>query len=127
MSQRKRQILPERIPASASAAIGRGVGRLGITPNMITLAGVGGSGVAAWLITEERLLIAGAVFLGFSAMDFVDGAVARATGRNCWLPSMSTSLNGDSRASHQTLRRRPRLSIRSRTVSLEPRTSTSRP
>ena len=30
---------------------------------------------------EERLLIAGVVFLGFSAMDFVDGAVARATGK----------------------------------------------
>ena len=81
MSQRKVRLLPERIPAAASNAIGRGVGALGITPNMITLAGVVGSGVAAWLITEERLLIAGAVFLGFSAMDFVDGAVARATGQ----------------------------------------------
>ena len=43
------------------------------------------------------------------------------------LPSMSTLLNGDSRASHQTLRRRPRLSIRSRVTNLETRTSTSRP
>ena len=81
MSGRGPKLLPERIPAAASGAIGRGIGRLGITPNMITLAGVAGSGVAAWLITEERLLIAGAVFLGFSAMDFVDGAVARATGQ----------------------------------------------
>ena len=81
MSQRKLRLLPERIPARTSEAIGRGVGALGITPNMITLAGVAGSGVAAWLILEERLLIAGVVFLGFSAMDFVDGAVARATGK----------------------------------------------
>ena len=81
MSRRRRRLLPERIPAAASEAIGRGVGRLGITPNMITLAGAAGSGVAAWLIVEERLLIAGVVFLGFSAMDFVDGAVARATGQ----------------------------------------------
>ena len=81
MSQRKVRLLPDRIPAAASNAIGRGVGALGITPNMITLAGVVGSGVAAWLITEEQLLIAGAVFLGFTAMDFVDGAVARATGQ----------------------------------------------
>ena len=81
MSQRKLRLLPERIPARASEAIGRGLGALGITPNMITLAGVAGSGVAAWLILEERLLIAGVVFLGFSAMDFVDGAVARATGK----------------------------------------------
>ena len=81
MSRRGPRILPERIPAAASDAIGRGVGALGITPNMITLAGVAGSGAAAWLIIEERLLIAGAVFLGFSALDFVDGAVARATGQ----------------------------------------------
>ncbi len=82
MSQRRRrQILPERIPATVSGAIGRGIGGLGVTPNMITLAGVAGSGTAAWLILEERLLIAGAVYLGFSAMDFVDGAVARATGK----------------------------------------------
>ena len=81
MSRRRLRLLPERIPAAASSAIGRGVGRLGITPNMITLAGAAGSGVAAWLIMEERLLIAGVVFLGFSAMDFVDGAVARATGK----------------------------------------------
>ena len=81
MSQRRLRLLPERIPAAASDAIGRGIGRLGITPNMITLAGVSGSAVAAWLIVEERLLIAGVVFLGFAAMDFVDGAVARATGQ----------------------------------------------
>ena len=81
MSRRGPRILPERIPAAASDAIGRGVGALGITPNMITLAGVAGSGAAAWLIIEERLLIAGIVFLAFSALDFVDGAVARATGQ----------------------------------------------
>ncbi len=81
MSPGRLRFLPERIPATASAAIGRRVGALGITPNMITLAGVVGSGVAAWLVTEERLIVAGAVFLGFSAMDFVDGAVARATGQ----------------------------------------------
>lgn len=81
MSRRGPRILPERIPAAASDAIGRGVGALGITPNMITLAGVAGSAAAAWLIIEERLLIAGIVFLGFSALDFVDGAVARATGQ----------------------------------------------
>ena len=81
MSRRGPRILPERIPAAASDAIGRGVGALGITPNMITLAGVAGSAAAAWLIIEERLLIAGIVFLAFSALDFVDGAVARATGQ----------------------------------------------
>lgn len=81
MSGWRPRLLPERIPARASDAIGRRVGALGVTPNMITLAGVAGSAAAAWLIVEERLLVAGAVFLAFSALDFVDGAVARATGR----------------------------------------------
>ena len=75
------RILPERIPARASEAIGRRVGALGVTPNMITLAGAGGSAAAAWLIADGRLLAAGAVFLASGALDFVDGAVARATGR----------------------------------------------
>ncbi|MBH77874.1 MAG: CDP-alcohol phosphatidyltransferase [Dehalococcoidia bacterium] len=81
MSNQRFRILPERIPARVSVAIGKSIGRLGITPNMITLVGAMGSGLAAWLILEEQLLLAGAVFLGFSALDFVDGAVARATGQ----------------------------------------------
>lgn len=75
------RLLPERIPARAGEAIGRRVGALGVTPNMITLAGAGGSAAAAWLIADGRLLAAGAVFLASGALDFVDGAVARATGR----------------------------------------------
>ena len=81
MSGWRPRLLPERIPARAADAIGRRVGALGVTPNLITLAGAAGAAAAACLIVEERLLIAGAVFLGFSALDFVDGAVARATGR----------------------------------------------
>ncbi len=81
MNRRWLRLLPDRIPAGASDAIGRRVGALGITPNMITLVGGAGSAAAAWLIIDERLLIAGAVFLAFGALDFVDGAVARATGQ----------------------------------------------
>ena len=81
MSGWRPRLLPERIPARAADAIGRRVGALGVSPNMITLAGVAGAAAAAWLIVDGRLLVAGAVFLGFSALDFVDGAVARATGR----------------------------------------------
>ena len=77
---RRLQLLPQRIPARASDVIGRSVGRLGITPNMISIGGAIGNGVAAWLITQEWLIAAGVVYLVFSALDFVDGAVARATG-----------------------------------------------
>ncbi|MEP7216629.1 MAG: CDP-alcohol phosphatidyltransferase family protein [Anaerolineaceae bacterium] len=72
--------LPQRIPANVAGAIGRTVGRTGITPNMISLFGFGGNLVATYLVTREALMAAGIVYLVFSALDFVDGAVARATG-----------------------------------------------
>ncbi|MGE5595331.1 MAG: CDP-alcohol phosphatidyltransferase family protein [Hyphomicrobiales bacterium] len=73
-------VLPQRLPQGVADTIGRTVGGLGITPNMISLFGLAGNALAAWLITQEHLLAAGVVFLVFSALDFVDGAVARATG-----------------------------------------------
>ena len=72
--------LPQRVPTNVAGAIGRNVGRTGITPNMISLLGFGGNLLAAYLVTREALLAAGIVYLVFSALDFVDGAVARATG-----------------------------------------------
>ena len=73
-------ILPQRLPKGIQDGIGRAVGGVGITPNMISLFGFFGNLLAAWLITREELLIAGLVYLVFSALDMVDGAVARATG-----------------------------------------------
>lgn len=73
-------LLPTRLPKSIQDGIGRTVGGAGITPNMISLFGFGGNLVAAWLITQDRLPWAGIVYLVFSALDLVDGAVARATG-----------------------------------------------
>lgn len=73
-------ILPTRLPKGIQDNIGRRVGALGITPNAISLFGFFGNLVAAWLITRDQLLVAGFVYLFFSALDLVDGAVARATG-----------------------------------------------
>lgn len=73
-------ILPQRLPQNFQHKIGSTVGGLGITPNMISLFGVAGNLFAAWLITQEELVWAGIVYLVFSALDLVDGAVARATG-----------------------------------------------
>lgn len=47
---------------------------------MLSLVGVSGNVLAAWLVTEERLVLAAIVFLFFSVVDLFDGAVARATG-----------------------------------------------
>ncbi len=76
----KLNLLPQRLPQAFADSIGRNVGRTGVTPNMISLAGLAGNLLAAWLITREALLAAGIVYLAFSALDLVDGAVARATG-----------------------------------------------
>jgi CDP-diacylglycerol--glycerol-3-phosphate 3-phosphatidyltransferase len=73
-------LLPTRLPKGIQDTVGRSVGRLGITPNMISLLGFAGNLIAAWLITRDELIWAGVVFLFFSALDLVDGAVARATG-----------------------------------------------
>lgn len=73
-------ILPQRLPQNVQHKIGSTVGGIGITPNMISLFGFGGNLVAAWLITRDELIWAGIVYLFFSALDLVDGAVARATG-----------------------------------------------
>jgi CDP-diacylglycerol--glycerol-3-phosphate 3-phosphatidyltransferase len=73
-------VLPQRLPQGIADRMGHAVGRTGITPNMISLIGFAGNLVAAWLITQDMLLPAGIVYLVFSAIDLVDGAVARATG-----------------------------------------------
>lgn len=72
-------LLPQKLPRNVADPLGRSVARLGITPNMVSLFGFAGNAFAAWLITREALLAAGCVFLFFSALDLVDGAVARAT------------------------------------------------
>jgi CDP-diacylglycerol--glycerol-3-phosphate 3-phosphatidyltransferase len=73
-------VLPQRLPKNVADKIGRSVGSLGITPNMISLFGFAGNVLAAALIMREALLWAGIVYLVFSALDLVDGAVARAMG-----------------------------------------------
>lgn len=74
-------ILPQRLPRGVSDRIGRGLGRLGLTPNALSLMGLVGNGAAAALAALGELPAAGAVFLLFSAFDMLDGAVARATGK----------------------------------------------
>ena len=72
--------LPQRLPQGFSEGLGRSVARLGLTANAISLIGFVGNGAAAVLVAREQLLAAGIVYLFFSALDLVDGAVARATG-----------------------------------------------
>ena len=54
---------------------------LKVPADVLTLAGFGVAVVAAWLIADGRLLAGGIVMLAGAAMDMLDGAVARLSGK----------------------------------------------
>jgi CDP-diacylglycerol--glycerol-3-phosphate 3-phosphatidyltransferase len=56
------------------------LGRLGLTPNGLTLIGFAGTAVAAWAAASQWWLAAGILVLAFGIFDLFDGALARATG-----------------------------------------------
>ncbi|MBI4216225.1 MAG: CDP-alcohol phosphatidyltransferase family protein [Chloroflexi bacterium] len=55
--------------------------RTGLHPNAVTVLGFLASGGAAWLLAQGSFFWGGVVVLLGSALDMVDGALARATGR----------------------------------------------
>jgi CDP-diacylglycerol--glycerol-3-phosphate 3-phosphatidyltransferase len=61
--------------------LGRGVARSGISPDAITLFGVGVQAWVGFLIIDGRLLAAGLVSIVAALADVFDGAVAKARGR----------------------------------------------
>ena len=61
--------------------IATALGRLGLTPNALTLIGFVGTCVAAWAAAEQRWLLAGILLVAFGIFDLFDGTLARATGR----------------------------------------------
>ena len=61
--------------------IARGLGRLGLTPNALTIIGFLGTIAAAVAAAAQSWLLAGILVLAFGIFDLFDGALARATGR----------------------------------------------
>jgi len=55
--------------------------RTPITPNMITIFGLVITLIASYFVLQEKLLIAGIVFIAGSGLDGLDGALARKTNR----------------------------------------------
>ena len=80
-SDRHLSLLPHALPDRVSGFLGRCVAATGLTPNMLTLLGLLGTGGAAALAAYGMFWQAAAVMLGAGAFDLLDGAVARATGR----------------------------------------------
>jgi hypothetical protein len=52
-----------------------------LTPNTVTLLGLALTGVAAYFAAQGHFITAGVVFLAASAMDMLDGALARLTNK----------------------------------------------
>jgi len=61
--------------------IATGLGRLGLTPNALTVIGFLGTGAAAIAAAAQAWLLAGVLVIVFGIFDMFDGALARATGR----------------------------------------------
>jgi CDP-diacylglycerol---glycerol-3-phosphate 3-phosphatidyltransferase len=60
--------------------VGGFIGRSGVTPNQVTILGVGVQGVVSYLIVIDRLVAAGFVLIAAALLDTVDGAIAKARG-----------------------------------------------
>jgi CDP-diacylglycerol--glycerol-3-phosphate 3-phosphatidyltransferase len=74
-------ILPRRVPTAVTDPAVSLLSRLGVSPNMLTVTGVVGNIIAGLLCALGEFLAAGLVMLAFSALDALDGALARATGQ----------------------------------------------
>ena len=70
----------ERVRGIATP-VATALGRLGLTPNALTLIGFLGTCVAAWAAATQQWLLAGILVLVFGIFDLFDGTLARATGR----------------------------------------------
>ncbi len=74
-------LVPHTLPRRLTEPLGRSLARTGVTPNMITAAGLLGALVAAVLIARGQFLAGGIVMLAAAALDLFDGMVARASGQ----------------------------------------------
>ena len=72
----------EMISAYVERPVARALAKLGVSPNMVTFAGLVGAGISAWLISEGMLWIGGVVMLFAGILDLFDGALARSTGQD---------------------------------------------
>jgi CDP-diacylglycerol--glycerol-3-phosphate 3-phosphatidyltransferase len=61
--------------------IATSLGRLGLTPNALTVIGFLGTCVAAYAGSQQAWAVAGVLVLAFGVFDLFDGALARATNR----------------------------------------------
>jgi CDP-diacylglycerol--glycerol-3-phosphate 3-phosphatidyltransferase len=73
-------LVPHSVSTRFTDPIVSPLASIGVTPNMISAAGFAGNVAAAAFAAGGQLRIAGALMLIFSALDLLDGALARKTG-----------------------------------------------
>jgi CDP-diacylglycerol---glycerol-3-phosphate 3-phosphatidyltransferase len=74
-----RSRFPEHVEA-LTAPVGRGLGRMGVSPNVLTTLGLLLTAGATWAVANGHLVAGGWLLVGGGLMDLLDGSVAR--GRN---------------------------------------------
>jgi CDP-diacylglycerol--glycerol-3-phosphate 3-phosphatidyltransferase len=74
-------LLPHSLPRRFVDPVALAVARTGLTPNAISALGLAGSLGAAALVAGGYFLVGGLLVLTAAALDLLDGALARATGR----------------------------------------------
>lgn len=62
--------------------VGAFLNRLGITPNAITLLGLAGTTVGAYVISQGKMMLGGFILLLFVLVDVLDGTMARLRGES---------------------------------------------
>jgi CDP-diacylglycerol--glycerol-3-phosphate 3-phosphatidyltransferase len=73
-------IVPHRVSTRVTDPIVGPLARIGVTPNMVSVFGFAGNVAAGALAAGGHFVWAGAAMLIFSALDLLDGALARKTG-----------------------------------------------
>jgi CDP-diacylglycerol--glycerol-3-phosphate 3-phosphatidyltransferase len=73
-------IVPHKVSTRVTDPIVAPLAKIGVTPNMISAFGFSGNVAAGALAAGGHFLWAGVVMLIFSALDLLDGALARKTG-----------------------------------------------
>ena len=72
----------EMISSYVERPVAGALAKMGVSPNMVTFAGLVGAGISAWLISEGMLWVGGIVMLFAGVLDLFDGALARSTGQD---------------------------------------------
>ena len=86
------RLLPSHLPAAVTSPIVLVLARAGVSPNGLTVTALAGNAVAAALLASGALAAGGVVMLLASALDLLDGELARTTGRASKLGALLDSV-----------------------------------